>query len=106
MNDLTKTVLTNKIKISDSEDEITNIVSEECAEVIQAISKCRRFGMSGVGPGSLKNNREHLEDELGDLLAIIEILVERGIVSQYHLDIAKLKKIEKLKKWSTIYEQN
>ena len=81
-----------------------NILSEECAEVIQAISKCHRFGIDNVKPGKPKTNREHLEEELGDLLAMVDILVEKGIVAQYHLNVSKEAKIEKLKKWSKIYE--
>lgn len=90
--------------MNSKEHEIMNILSEECAEVIQAISKCHRFGMDNVKPGKPKTNREHLEEEIGDLLAMVDILVEKGIIAQYHLEVAKAAKIEKLKKWSTIYE--
>jgi NTP pyrophosphatase (non-canonical NTP hydrolase) len=83
--------------------EIMNILSEECAEVIQAISKCHRFGMDNYKPGKPKTNRDHLEEELGDLMAMIDILLEKGVIDPNHLEIAKLAKIEKLKKWSTIY---
>lgn len=90
--------------MNEKEREIMNILSEECAEVIQAISKCHRFGMTNVKPGKPKTNREHLEEEIGDLLAMVDILIETGIVAKYHLDVYKEAKIEKLKKWSTIYE--
>ena len=83
--------------------EIMNILSEECAEVIQAISKCHRFGMDNYKPGKPKTNRDHLEEELGDLMAMIDILLEKGVIDAGHLEVAKLAKIEKLKKWSTIY---
>ncbi len=81
-----------------------NILSEECAEVIQAISKCHRFGINNYKPGKPKTNREHLEEELGDLLAMIDILRDMNVVSDGCLAAAKNAKIEKLKKWSTIYE--
>lgn len=83
--------------------EIMNILSEECAEVIQAISKCHRFGMDNYKPGKPKTNRDHLEEELGDLMAMVDILLEAGVIDSDHLEVAKLAKIEKLKKWSTIY---
>ena len=89
-----------------AEHEVMNILSEECAEVIQAISKCHRFGMDNYKPGKPKTNREHLEEELGDMLAMIDILVDRKIITQDNLNVAKTAKIEKLKKWSNIYEQN
>jgi NTP pyrophosphatase (non-canonical NTP hydrolase) len=88
------------------EHEVMNILSEECAEVIQAISKCHRFGMENLKPGKPKTNREHLEEELGDLLAMIDIMLEKGMVEVENLNIAKANKINKLKQWSTIYEQN
>lgn len=85
-------------------DEVMNILSEECAEVIQAISKCNRFGLNNFKPGKPKTNLEHLEEELGDLLAMIDILHEMDVVSWNNLETAKEAKIEKLKKWSSIYE--
>jgi NTP pyrophosphatase (non-canonical NTP hydrolase) len=91
-------------KMKEQEREVMNILSEECAEVIQAISKCHRFGMDNVKPGKPKTNREHLEEELGDLLAMVDILLEMDVVDGTALQLAKIAKIEKLKKWSTIYE--
>jgi len=90
--------------MNNKEHEVMNILSEECAEVIQAISKCHRFGINNYKPGKPKTNREHLEEELGDLLAMIDILQEMNVVSWGNLEVAKRAKIEKLKKWSTIYE--
>jgi NTP pyrophosphatase (non-canonical NTP hydrolase) len=87
----------------DKEREILSITQEECAEVIQAISKCFRFGLDQVKPGKPKTNREHLEEEIGDLLAMIEILVEKNMVSGESIEKAMEAKIEKLKKWSNIY---
>jgi NTP pyrophosphatase (non-canonical NTP hydrolase) len=83
--------------------EVMDILQEECAEVIQAVSKINRFGIDNLKPGKPKTNREHLEEELGDMLAMIDILIVKGIVSSNNLEIAKLAKIEKLKKWSKIY---
>ena len=82
-----------------------DILQEECAEVIQAVSKISRFGLDNLKPGKPKTNREHLEEELGDLLAMIDILHEMDIVSWENLDVAKGAKIEKLKKWSNIYNE-
>jgi NTP pyrophosphatase (non-canonical NTP hydrolase) len=84
--------------------EVMDILQEECAEVIQAVSKISRFGIDNYKPGKPKTNREHLEEELGDLLAMIDILEEMGAVSPAHMEVAKKAKIEKLKKWSNIYE--
>jgi len=83
--------------------EVMDILQEECAEVIQAVSKISRFGIDNQKPGNPKTNREHLEEELGDMLAMIDLLKEMGVVSENNLDAAKHAKIEKLKQWSNIY---
>ena len=89
-------------KMDSQTREVMNILSEECAEVIQAISKCHRFGLDNYKPGKPKTNCEHLEEELGDLLAMIDILVDMQTIDPESLTVAKKAKIEKLKKWSTI----
>jgi NTP pyrophosphatase (non-canonical NTP hydrolase) len=61
--------------------EAMDILQEECAEVIQAVSKISRFGLDNLKPGKSKTNREHLEEELGDMMAMVEILQELDIVS-------------------------
>lgn len=83
-------------------NEVLLILSEECAEVVQAISKCQRFGMDAYKPGKPKTNREHLEEELGDVLCMIEILQDMKIVSSQQLEQAKQQKLQKLRCWSTI----
>lgn len=82
--------------------EVMDILQEECAEVIQAVSKINRFGLDNAKPGTAYSNREHFEEELGDVLAMIDILTINDIVSWGNLHKAKRAKIEKLKKWSNI----
>jgi len=82
--------------------EVMDILQEECAEVIQAVSKINRFGIDNFKPGKAKTNREHLEEELGDMIAMICILEKMGVIDQNALEIATKAKIQKLKKWSTI----
>ena len=86
--------------------EIMNILQEECAEVIQAVSKINRFGINNFKPGKPKTNGEHLEEELGDVLAMIDLLVETRVVSKDKLAEANQAKKIKLQTWSNIYEQN
>jgi NTP pyrophosphatase (non-canonical NTP hydrolase) len=90
--------------MDDKVKEVMDILQEECAEVIQAVSKISRFGIDNIKPGKPKTNREHLEEELGDMLAMIDIMLEKSVISLEHLEIAKRAKIEKLKQWSKIYE--
>jgi NTP pyrophosphatase (non-canonical NTP hydrolase) len=88
--------------MNEQEREVMNILSEECAEVIQAISKCHRFGLDNYKPGKPKTNFDHLQEEIGDLLAMVDILLDMQVISKSSLEMAKLAKIEKLKKWSNI----
>ena len=87
----------------DKEQEILLIAQEECAEVIQAISKCFRFGTDNVKPGKPKTNREHLEEELGDLIAMMNIMCENNMVNYANIEEAARQKVQKLKQWSNIY---
>jgi NTP pyrophosphatase (non-canonical NTP hydrolase) len=84
--------------------EVMDILQEECAEVIQAVSKISRFGLDNLKPGKPKTNREHLEEEIGDLMAMVTILLDKGIVTRVNLDRAEAAKIEKLKQWSSIFK--
>jgi len=89
-------------ELNENNNEVMDILQEECAEVVQAVSKIRRFGIDNAKPNTQYTNRDHLEDEIGDLLAMIDILMVNDIVSWGHLHQAKRAKIEKLKKWSNI----
>jgi len=93
------------ISMDKTTNEVMDILQEECAEVIQAVSKIRRFGIDNAKPGKDKTNREHLEDEIGDLYAMIDILQELDIVSWSGIEKAAEAKREKLKIWSTIFEK-
>ena len=84
--------------------EILDILQEECAEVIQNVSKCRRFGLDNEYLNGTGTQRENLVKEIGDVLAMIELLQEHGVVSEEELIIARRNKFNKLRKWSKIYE--
>ena len=88
--------------MKDQMKEIFCITQEECAEVSQAISKVFRFGIDNHKPGQDKTNKQHLEEEVGDLLAMVDIMVEKCIISDTQVNIARKAKREKLKTWSSI----
>jgi len=48
-------------------DLVPLITQEECAEVIQAISKVHRFGLESVHPDTQVSNKKALETEIGQL---------------------------------------
>lgn len=82
--------------------EVFCITQEECAEVTQAISKIFRFGFDSQHPVTLKTNQESLEEEVGDLLAMVDIMMEKCIISDSAVNAARQAKREKLKTWSSI----
>ena len=84
-----------------SENEIMLISQEECAEVIQAISKVFRFGFDDVYNG--KSNREHLEEEIGDLICMFQLMEEKNLIDWSRVSVHSIKKREKLKTWSTVF---
>lgn len=83
--------------------EILSIAQEECAEVIQAISKVFRFGLNESFEG--KTNKTHLENELGDLLCMIELILEKKLADPDNVTNFLLNKKDRLKKWSNIYKE-
>ena len=87
------------------ENEIMDILQEECAEVIQAVSKCRRFGIDEIHLKLGKSNRENLTEEVGDLLCMVDLLVKFGVLDDNEVDIARAAKEDKLRKWSNIFEK-
>ena len=82
-----------------------DILQEECAEVIVAISKISRFGADNFKPGKSKTNREHLAEELGDLQAMIDLCIKFNLVGSEQVSVAADNKITKLKQWSNIFEE-
>ena len=89
--------------MNDNTKEILTILQEECAEVIVEVSKCFRFGPDQMMKGLDVTNMQRLQKELGDLQAMIELLVDSKVgVTTQGLKEAKKAKFEKLKQWSNI----
>jgi NTP pyrophosphatase (non-canonical NTP hydrolase) len=77
-------------------EEMLVITMEECGELIQACSKMLRFGED--------QDYTQLQEEIGDVMCMIEILRDGGLVSDKQIaDRIKVKK-EKLMKWSLLYK--
>ena len=82
-------------------NEIMDITQEECAEVIQAISKIRRFGLMSEHKGV--TNKAHLEEEVGDLMCMIELMTKFGLIDKIAVLEAATRKRTKLEQWSEIF---
>ena len=71
-------------------------IMEECGEVIQICSKCIFYGLDNTSPkdGNIKTNRDKLIEEIGDVFANIQVLVEdtdSGIISDDFVERAAFK---------------
>jgi hypothetical protein len=93
------------IEIEDKIKETLVITQEECAEVIQSISKILRFGFDSSYPfQDSATTKECLEMETGQLLCMIDILMEQGVLDTSNVEQARQHKRLKLKEWSSIFD--
>ena len=92
-----------KTNMNDDVRETLIILQEECNEVAKEICKIMRYGPDQIKPGTDLTNIQHLERELGDLLAMVELLQDANVgVTSKGMNKAKKKKFEKLKLWSNL----
>jgi NTP pyrophosphatase (non-canonical NTP hydrolase) len=78
-------------------EHLYTILQEECAEIIQCVSKIKRFGLTNTQPASGKLNLEILNDEVNDLVAMLHMLEQDGVpivINSAKID-AKKAKVEK-----------
>jgi len=88
--------------MTEIQKEIMAIAQEECAEVVQAISKCFRFGFDSEHNGI--TNHQRLTEEIGDLLCMINLLMEKNVIDEIQTQKASYNKRLKLEKWSNIFD--
>ena len=87
-------------QVNDHQEECLNILQEECAEVIQAASKIKRFGVVGKPLNTSLTNRESLELELGDVLALVDLVKGAGLgVTTEGIERARLDKMQRLSRF-------
>jgi len=82
-------------------DYLLTVLTEECAEVIQAITKCQRFGFDFYKE-DYGLNRDVLAQEVGDALGVIDALLpflDGRIIEQ-----ARSQKIARVLRWKKIKE--
>lgn len=89
--------------MNEQQKEILRITQEECAEVIQAISKIFRFGIDEEFEG--RTNRQRLQAELGDLQCMISLLKESTVVDDFGVHKEEMNKRNRLTKWSDIFKE-
>jgi hypothetical protein len=83
---------------------IDDVVQEECAEVIQALSKVRRFGQVNHITGY--DNMKPLETEMGQLYASLDRLASAWNLSMDNIILAANAKMQAIDAWAPFYERN
>ena len=79
-------------------EEALVITMEECGELVQACSKVIRT----------KENTKYmrkLQDEIGDVMTMIEILKMSGFVTDKQIEDRMKEKKKKLMKWSLLFSE-
>jgi len=82
--------------------EILELLQEECGEVIVEASKIKRFGLTTTWNGN-PSHQEKLTQEVGDVMALIGLLIDYNVLTAVKIEEARKEKIEKLKQWTTIF---
>ena len=75
--------------------ELMTITMEECGELIQSCSKAIRCD-------DYENN-DDLKEEIGDVMCMLELIKESGLISQREIDNQITIKRMKLMKWSKLF---
>ena len=91
MNGLNKDYKSNLLQ------ELLVITMEECSELIQECSKQIRFNSDDL---------TNLQNEIGDVVCMIELLQNFGIVDNNQILTRVGAKKNKLKKWSTYLKES
>jgi NTP pyrophosphatase (non-canonical NTP hydrolase) len=89
--------------MTNSEKQILLICQEECAEVTQAISKVFRFGIDAEYNG--RTNYQRLTEEVGDLICMIDLMIEKNIIDEFAVQNAASLKRNKLQEWSNVFDE-
>jgi NTP pyrophosphatase (non-canonical NTP hydrolase) len=89
--------------MNEKQREILVITQEECAEVIQEVSKIFRFGIDARHKDGMLH-QEKLEQEIGDVLCMINLLTQHSLIRPDAVTQAVQNKADKLKQWSKIYD--
>ena len=90
--------------LTDAEEEMLQIAEEECAELIQAISKIRRHGIDreevgqkGEEPLEEGPRIQNLHEECGDVIACIAILSHNKLIEIGRVNKVARQKLDRLK---------
>lgn len=87
------------------EQNLLVILMEECDETSQRASKAIRFTLEEVQPSQELTNAQRIVYEFNDILAVMELMQERGMISNMFDREAIDKKKAKVQKYLAYSEQ-
>ena len=88
-------------RVNDLQEEVLDILKEECGELIQAASKINRCGMDFVPSDSDITAKQQFTSEVGDVLLLINEAFAAGLIDVEALRMRIQSKPEKLRIWTT-----
>lgn len=80
-------------------EHLLTILSEECNEVAQRVSKALRFGLLEVEPNQKLTNADRIVQEYTDLVAVYEELFDAGIITKTIDEVDIENKKQKVRKF-------
>lgn len=88
-------------ELTNAESELFAVLAEECGETVQAVGKILRHGKYSWNPDvvSKRTNIEELEKELGDILAVIDLLVRSKVIDAANMHSLKDAKLQRVWKY-------
>ena len=84
--------------LMDKQTEALIITMEECGELTQACSKVIRTNQK-------EEYMRELTKEVGDVMCMIDLLVQNNLVDENDIKLCAKKKREKLMKWSNLFNK-
>ena len=81
--------------IKDTDDELMVITMEECGELIQVCAKAMR---------TKEYCSEKLTEEVGDVMCMVGLLLEHGLINEDEVEERVTVKLAKLAKWSYLVD--
>lgn len=88
-------------KLTEGQAERLHMLAEECAEVIQAVTKILRHGYDSyhpdqedISPDKRYTNLHHLRDEIGDLVAVMVLMEKDDVISDIETGVILEKKLK------------
>ena len=95
-------MISKQMKSLDARQQLLVITMEECGELIQACSKALRRGELYEHSDS----ETELKKEVGDVYAMIELLVEWDVLSWTEIENRRDIKRRKLSRWSDLIDDS